>query len=293
MRIVVAGSSGLVGTALVPALRAAGHEVLRLVRRRPTAGDERQWDPPAGVIEPLDGVHAVVNLCGASVGGKRWSHAYKQELRDSRIEPTEVIAAAIAEHGVPVMINASGAHFYGDTGDTIVDEDSPSGGGFLAALCRDWEAATVPAADAGARVVLLRSGHVLSGAGGLLGRLRPLFRGMLGGTLGGGRQYMPWIHIDDHVAAIRFAIEHEVIAGPVNACAPESVSNVDFTRAFGRALGRPAPWFAPKIALRAILGDFADEVVMSQRMVPKVLRHNDFGYRYGDLDAAMAAAVAR
>src|ERR1700754_4515917 len=209
MRIGVAGSWGLVGTALVRELRDAEHEVVRLVRRRPRAVDEREWDPPAGRIDDgaLDGADAVVNLCGAGIASRRWSHARKQMLLNSRVEPTEVLAAAVAERDVPVLVNASAVGYYGDSADRVSDESAPNAHGFLAALCRDWEAATHRADEAGVRVVRLRTGHVLSRRGGLLGTLRPLFALMLGGRLGDGLQYMPWLHVADHVAAIRFVLE--------------------------------------------------------------------------------------
>jgi uncharacterized protein (TIGR01777 family) len=291
VKVAVAGSSGLVGSALVPGLREAGHQVIRLVRRRPTAPDERGWDPPAGRLDDgaLDGVEAVVNLCGAGVGDRRWSHARKQVLIDSRVEPTEVLAAAVAERGIPVLVNASGVHWYGDTGDRVVTEDSARGRGFLSELCRDWEAATRRASDAGARVVIARTSHVLARSGGLLGRLRPLFLAGLGGRLGRGDQYMPWIHVDDHVAAIRFAIEHDTVSGPANCCSPNPVTNLELTRALGRLWHRPAPWMVPKLALRVAFGDFADEVLMSQRAVPKVLPANGFSLRYPALEDALAA----
>lgn len=289
MRVAVAGSSGLVGSALVPELRAAGHEVLRLVRRAPAAADERGWDPPADRIDggALDGVDAVVNLCGAGIGDRRWSHARKQVLIDSRIDPTEVLAAAVAERGIPVLVNASGVHYYGDAGDRVVDESAPQGQGFLADLCRDWEAATQRARDAGARVVNARTSHVL-GNGGLLGRLRPIVRAGLGGRLGNGRQYMPWIHVADHVAAIRFAIEHEAVSGPVNCCSPNPVTNLELTRAFGRALHRPTPWLVPKFALQVVLGDLATEMLMSQRAVPTILPNHGFTFRHTSIDEALA-----
>jgi uncharacterized protein (TIGR01777 family) len=294
MRVAVAGSSGLIGTALVPELRAAGHEVIRLVRRAPAADDERGWDPPAGRIDggALDGVAAVVNLCGAGVGDKRWTAARKQVLLDSRVEPTEVLAAAVAERRIPVLFNASGVHYYGDAGDRVVDETAPRGRGVLSNLCRDWEAATQRARDAGSRVVLGRTGHVL-GRGGLLGRLRPLFRLGLGGRLGRGDQYMPWIHVADHVAAVRFALEHDAVSGPVNLVTEHPVTNIEFTRALGTALRRPAPWAVPRIALRTAFGEFGDELLMSQRAVPKVLRDNGFEPRYSRLDEALAEIERR
>ena len=293
MRIVVAGSSGMIGTALVHDLREAGHDVVRLVRRRPRAVDEREWDPPAGRIDDgtLDGADAVVNLCGAGIASRRWSHARKQMLLNSRVEPTEVLAAAVAERGIPVLVNASAVGYYGDTGDRESDENAPNGQGFLAALCRDWEAATQRAADGGARVVRLRTGHVLSRRGGLLGTLRPLFSLMLGGRLGDGLQYMPWLHVADHVAAIRFVLETDGISGAVNSCAPNPVTNREFTRELGRALGRPAPWFVPRIALRVAVGDGAEEILYSQRTVPAALTARGFTFRYPVLEDAMRAAL--
>ncbi|HEY7596665.1 MAG TPA: TIGR01777 family oxidoreductase [Actinophytocola sp.] len=295
MRIVVAGSSGMIGTALVHDLREAEHDIIRLVRRRPRAVDEREWDPPAGRIDEsaLDGADAIVNLCGAGIGSRRWSHARKQMLLNSRVEPTEVLATAVAERGIPVLVNASAVGYYGDTGDRESDETTPGGQGFLAALCRDWEAATRHASEAGARVVRLRTGHVLSRRGGLLGTLRPLFALMLGGRLGDGLQYMSWLHIADHVAAIRFALEHDEISGAVNSCSPNPVTNREFTRALGRAVGRPAPWFVPEIALRVAVGEGAEEILFSQRVVPAVLTAHGFGFRYPVLDDAMGAALQR
>ncbi|MEV1118687.1 TIGR01777 family oxidoreductase [Actinosynnema sp. NPDC049800] len=294
MRVVVAGSSGLIGTSLVAALRGGGHEVLRLVRRRPSGPDERGWDPPAGRIDggALDGVDAVVNLCGAGVADKRWSDARKQVLLDSRTVPTEVLAAAVVEHGVPVLVNASAIGYYGDTGDEVVDETSPSGTGFLAELCRQWEAATAPA-DGHARVVRMRTGLVISPAGGLFGKIKPLFAFFLGGRLGDGRQYMPWISLDDAIAAIRFVVEHDV-SGPVNITAPSPVTNAEFTRTVGHALHRPTPWVAPAFVLKAVLGQVAEEGLLAgQRAVPRVLEQRGFRFLHPALGAAVAAAVER
>jgi hypothetical protein len=294
MRVVVAGSSGLIGTSLVAALRGGGHEVLRLVRRRPSGPDERGWDPPAGRIDggALDGVDAVVNLCGAGVADKRWSDARKQVLLDSRTVPTEVLAAAVVEHGVPVLVNASAIGYYGDTGDEVVDETSPSGTGFLAELCRQWEAATAPA-DGHARVVRMRTGLVISPAGGLFGKIKPLFTFFLGGRLGDGRQYMPWISLDDAIAAIRFVVEHDV-SGPVNITAPSPVTNAEFTRTVGHALHRPTPWVAPAFVLKAVLGQVAEEGLLAgQRAVPRVLEQRGFRFLHPALGAAVAAAVER
>lgn len=296
MRVVVAGSSGFLGTLLVSALRRADHEVVRLVRRSPTAPDEFGWDPPAGWVDTaaLEGADAVVNLCGAGVADKRWSAARKQLLKDSRIEPTEVLATAVAEHGVPILLNASAAGYYGDTGDRVVDESAPAGTGFLAGLCRGWEAATQAAADAGVRVVRFRTGLVLAPSGGLLGRMRPVFALMLGGKFGDGRQYMPWIHVDDVISGFRFALERESLRGPVNLGSPHPATNEAFTKELGAALGRPAPWTVPRFALRAALGELADEALLSsQRMVPRALRDNGFEFRFPILREALASVTRR
>lgn len=290
MRVVVAGSSGLIGTALVARLRKDGHEVLRLVRRTPHAPDERGWDPPAGRMDSgaLDGVDAVVNLCGAGLADRRWSQARKQVLLDSRIEPTEVLAAKVADSGVPVLLNASAVGVYGDTGASTVDESAPTGRGFLAELCAHWEAATDPAKAAGSRVVLARTASVLSRKGGLLGPLRPLFALALGGKLGSGEQYMPWIHLDDHIDGLMFLLEHD-IAGPVNLAGPTPATNAEFTAAFGKVKNRPAVFTVPRFALRAALGDLADEILLSQKVLPKVLQDNGFTFTFRTVDAALAA----
>jgi uncharacterized protein (TIGR01777 family) len=294
VRVVVAGSSGLIGTALVAHLRAADHEVLRLVRRAPAAPDERGWDPPAGRIDPgaFDGVDAVVNLNGVGIGDRPWSGARKQQLRDSRTVPTEVLANAVAEHGVPVLLSGSGINYYGDTGDREVDETSAAGPGFLAELCQDWEAATKPAVAAGARVVLMRTAPVLSPSGGILGRLRPLFKVALGGRLGSGRQYFPWISLDDDIDAIRFLLQDGSISGPVNLTAPELITNADFTKALAAAVGRPALFAAPAFLMRAVLGQMAEEMVLTgPRARPAVLLAAGFQFRHSGIHEALAAAV--
>ncbi|WP_285487061.1 TIGR01777 family oxidoreductase [Amycolatopsis taiwanensis] len=289
MRILIAGSSGLIGRPLMAALRESGHEVRRLVRASSPAAGEYRWDPPAGRVEDgaFDGVDAVINLCGSPMG-MRWSAARKQMIVDSRIEPTDVLAEEVAEHGVPSLLNASAISFYGDTGETVVDETSAAGQGFLAGLCQRWEAATGPAVRAGARVVHLRTGLVLA-RGGLLGPLAPLFRLGLGARLGDGRQFMPWISLADEVAAIRFLVEHETLTGPVNLCAPEPATNAEFTRTLARVLHRPAPWWVPASALRLALGEAADELaLMSVRAVPAVLTKAGFSFTDTRLERALA-----
>ncbi len=294
MRVVVAGSSGLIGTALVAHLREAGHEVLRLVRRTPAAPDERGWDPPAGRVDDgtFDGVDAVVNLNGVGIGDRPWSGARKQQIRDSRNVPTDVLATAVAEHGVPALLSASGINYYGDTGNREVDETAPVGSGFLAEVCRDWEAATKPASAAGARVVLLRSAPVLSPAGGILSRLRPLFKLMLGGRIGSGEQYFPWISLDDEIGAIRFLLENAQYSGPVNLAGPELITMSEFTTALAAAVGRPAPFVVPAFALRGVLGQMAEEMILTgPRARPGVLVAAGFQFRHNGINEALSAAV--
>ncbi len=293
--IAIAGSSGLIGTALVYALRATDRRVLRIVRRAPSNADEVFWNPDVGEFDPatLAGVDAVVNLCGVNVGEKRWSGAFKQSLRDSRIGPTEVLATAVAEAGVPILVNASAVGYYGDTGPRITDETAPAGDGFLADLCVDWEAATWPARQDGARVVLVRSGLVLAQAGGMLGRLKPLFALGLGARLGNGRQYMPWISLEDEIRALLFAISHDELSGPVNLTGPAPVTNAEFTRAVGRAVNRPTPLMVPGFALRAALGEFADEGLLGgQRAIPAALERAGFVFHHNTIGEALAFATA-
>jgi uncharacterized protein (TIGR01777 family) len=295
MRVAIAGSSGLIGSALVGLLRQVGHDVVRLVRGRAGNPDERAWDPSAATMDAgaLDGVDAVVNLCGSAMADRRWSGEFKQAIRDSRIAPTEVLAAAVAEHRVPVLVNASGVGYYGDTGDREVDETAPAGTGFLAGVCRDWEAATATAERAGARVVRLRTGLVISPSGGLMGQLKPLFAVGLGGRLGSGAQYMPWISLADEVGAIRFAVEHDELSGPVNLSGPDPVTNQEFTEAVSEAMHRPAVLTVPGFALRLIRGaELVDEMVLTgQRAVPAVLRSHRYPFQHPTLPAALAAAL--
>lgn len=292
--IAIAGSSGLIGSALISALRAADHRVVRIVRRAPSNADELFWNPDTGEFDAnaLRGVDAVVNLCGVNVGQRRWSGAFKQSLRDSRIGPTEVLAAAVVDAGVPVLVNASAVGYYGDTRNRITDESAPAGQGFLAQLCVDWEAAATVAAADGVRVVLLRSGLVLSPAGGLLGRIRPLFALGLGARLGNGRQYMPWITLEDEVRAVLFAITREDLAGPVNLTGPAPVTNAEFTAALGRAVNRPTPLMVPGFALRTVLGEFADEGLLGgQRAIPAALERAGFTFHHHTVGEGLAYAT--
>ncbi|EME61427.1 TIGR01777 family oxidoreductase [Amycolatopsis decaplanina] len=294
MRVLIAGASGLIGTSLTKRLRGSGHEVVRLVRREERSSDERRWDPPAGEIADgaLDGVDGVVNLAGAPLLPGRWSAARKQVLLDSRVEPTEVLAEAVAEHGIPVLVNASAVGYYGDPGPSLVDETSPAGRGFLAELCTAWEGATETAATAGARVVRIRTGLVLAREGGLLDVLRPLFRLGLGGKLGDGKQYMPWISLDDEVGAIVFALENESLSGAVNLSGPQPATNAAFTKALGHAVHRPAIWQVPGFAMKIALGQAAEEMALfGQRAIPRALEEAGYAFRHPTLEDALAAAT--
>jgi uncharacterized protein len=298
-RVAVTGSSGLIGSALVRALRADGQEVVRLVRRAPRAADEAEWDPSGREQErtaaAIEGCDAVVHLAGAGVGDRRWTAAYKREIRDSRVLGTAAVAAAIASLGAPprAFLCGSAIGFYGDTGDRPVDEDAPAGTGFLAELCQEWEAAAGPAERVGVRTVFTRTGLVVARSGGAWGRLFPLFRAGLGGRLGNGRQYWSAIALDDHIAALRFLMAEECeLSGPVNLTGPEPVTNREATKAMGRALHRPTLFPAPAPLLRLVLGDFAEDVLGSQRVLPSRLQTAGFTFAHPTIDDALHAALA-
>ncbi|MDP7701457.1 MULTISPECIES: TIGR01777 family oxidoreductase [unclassified Mycobacterium] len=294
--IAIAGSSGLIGSALTAALRASDHDVLRIVRRTPANSEELHWNPESGEFDPdaLADVDVVVNLCGVNVGQRRWSGAFKQSLRDSRLAPTEVLAAAVADAGVGTLINASAVGYYGDTRDRVVDENDAAGRGFLAQLCVDWEAATLPAQYEGARVVLARTGVVLAPSGGALRMMRPVFSVGLGARLGSGRQYMSWISLEDEVRALLFAISNPTLSGPVNLTGPAPVTNAEFTTAFGRAVNRPTPMAVPGFAVRAALGEFADEGLLTgQRAIPTALEQAGFQFHHNTIGEALDYATAR
>ena len=293
MRIGITGASGLIGSALAPALRTDGHDVVRFVRGAAAGGDERPWDgrrlDPAHV-EDLD---AVVHLAGAGVADKRWTTHREAVVLGSRVEGTTAVAQALAAAGGDkVLLSASGIGWYGDTGDRVTDETGPAGEGFLAQVCREWEAATAPAEAAGARVAHLRTGIVLTGRGGALGPQLPIFKLGLGAPLGSGRQWTSWISLHDEVAAIRHLLTADV-AGPVNLVGPAPVTNKEFTKALGRALHRPTlPVRVPGFALEAALGQFAREgVLIGQRLVPAVLERSGFRFAHPDVEAALAASL--
>src|SRR4051794_3896287 len=293
MEVVLAGASGLIGSALASSLRADGHRVKTLVRRTVRGEDVDNWDPDQGLLDPnfLTGADAVVCLSGAGVGDHRWTDEYKNVIRRSRVDTVGTIARSLAQYGGPrVLLAASAVGYYGDTGDRIVDEESPSGATFLAGVCRDWESAADPARAAGVRVAHLRTGLVLAKDGGLLKRLTPLVRAGVGGKLGNGRQFMPWISLADEVAAIRFLLENE-IAGPVNLTGPNPMRNADLTKTLGQLLHRPTAFRVPGLAARAVLGQFAEDVLTGQRALPKRLLDAGFTFQDPDLAAALRRIV--
>jgi len=304
VRLLIAGSSGLIGTALTASLERDGIEVRRLTRPESRVPGI-PWDPASGKIpaDALDGVDAVVNLAGRGIGEKRWSEGENRLLMESRTAPTRLLAEAVAARPqAQVLLNASAIGFYGDGGDRILDEGASPGRGPLAELCVAWEAATAAAAQAGSRVVLLRSGIVLSTAGGALGRLLAPFgprwlspyRWGLGGVVGRGTQYWSWITLHDEVRAIRHLLSSS-LAGPVNLVSPNPVTHREFVKALGRALHRPTVMPIPRFVLRLVLGGaLADALVLDgQRVVPSRLRSDGFRWNDIDLDAALGAALAR
>jgi uncharacterized protein (TIGR01777 family) len=289
-KVLIAGATGMIGTALAASCARDGLQVVALVRDPGRAAPRlpgatlHAWDatkgPPPDAA--FDGVDAVVNLVGESVAGRRWSEQHKQRVRDSRIASTRGLVDALrARQQRPrVLVQASGVGYYGDRGDDILTEASPPGAGFLAELARDWEAEAQKAAELGIRVVLLRSGAVLSKAGGMLAKLMTPFKLGIGGHVGSGKQWLPWIHLDDHVGLIRHVIADEKVSGPLNAVAPEPATNAEFTVALGRALHRPTFLAAPAFALRVALGgQMAEELLLaSQRAMP--VRTLETGYKF-------------
>jgi uncharacterized protein len=290
VRVAITGASGLIGTALVDHLTSGGHDVVRLVRRPARGADEVSWDPVNGVLDPgaLDGVDAAVNLAGAGVGDRRWTPAYKQLIRSSRLDATRTLVTALSAMSTPprVLVSASAEGFYGDRGEEVLTEQSPGGEGFLADVVRDWEAQAHRAQDAGIRVATARTGLVMAPQGGAFAKVLPLARLGLAGPLGSGRQWWAWITMPDEVAALTHLLTAEV-GGPVNLCVPDPARNGDVVRAIGSALHRPALLPAPGLALRLVLGEFADDVLASIRMTPKVLQDSGFTFTHPELEDAV------
>jgi uncharacterized protein (TIGR01777 family) len=300
VEVAITGAGGLIGTALTRSLRADGHVVRPIVRPAssgaPTAAAIR-WNPVAGTIDSdaLEGIDAVVHLAGAGIGDRRWSPARKREIRDSRVRGTDLLARTLAElsHPPRVLISASGVHYYGDGGDAELTERSPGGAGFLAGVVQAWEAAAQPAVDAGIRTVFLRNGVVLSADGGMLPRLVTLFRLLVGGRLGSGRQWLSWVSIDDEVGVIRFLFDRADVSGPVNVTGPSPATNAQFTKALGAALHRPTVVPVPAFGPRLVLGrEMADELLfISLRAVPAALMAAGYEFAHPDVATALRALV--
>lgn len=292
-RVAVAGSSGLIGSALSASLRARGTEVIRLVRRSPTSPDERAWDPAKGELDPsvLDRVDAVITLAGAGVGDRRWSPSYKHEILASRVDSTRTLAAAAAAAGVPRMVAGSAIGIYGDRGDEVLTESSAPGTGFLVEVVRAWEEAADPAREAGVAVAHARTGLVAARQGGAMEPILRLARLGLGGPLGSGRQWWPLLSLDDEVAALTWLVDHDV-TGPVNLAPPQPVRQRDLARELGRQLHRPALLPAPAPAMRVAIGEFAGEVLASTRVLPQVLLDHGFEWQQPDLPSLVRWLLA-
>ena len=292
MKILVSGSSGLVGSALMPVLKQNGHSVTRLVRKPAAAANEISWDPPAGKIEQdkLDGFDTVIHLAGENIASRRWNNKQKARIRDSRVDATRLLSEAIArcEHVPKSFLCASAVGIYGHRGAEELDEKSKSGGGFLADVCREWEEAAHPVCEKGIRVVHLRTGVVLSSEGGALAKMLLPFKLGLGGIVGNGQQFWSWISVDDLVGAIRHAVVSDSLAGPVNCVSPKPATNREFTKALGHVLNRPTIIPLPAFLARLMLGEMANELLLSSaRALPKRLLESGYQFQHSDLEAAL------
>ena len=297
MKIVISGASGLIGTQLVTSLKSSGHEVVQLVRRSAAAG-QIMWDPKSGKLDPasLEGCDAVIHLSGAGIGDKRWSDAYRKEILESRTATTSLLANTIAslQRKPSVFLSGSAIGIYGARGDEQLTETSAHGTGFLADVCKQWEAAAKPAVDAGVRTVFLRTGIVLSPKGGALKKLLPLFRLGVGGKFGNGKQWQSWISMDDEVASIIHLLTANV-SGAVNLTAPQPVTNAEFTKVLARVVKRPAivpvPTFAPKILLG---GELADALLFTgQRVMPQALTASGYVFKHSTLESALRSLLTK
>jgi hypothetical protein len=298
MQVLVTGSTGLVGSSLIPRLVEGGHHVTRLVRRAAGATDEIRWDPEAGVLDaaPLEGIGAVVHLAGESIAAGRWTQARKARIRDSRVKGTRLLSETLAGLDRPpkVLVSASAIGCYGDRGDEWLDESSPRGAGFLADVCREWEDAAQAAAERNIRVVLTRFGIILSPRGGALAKMLTPFRLGLGGCVGNGRQYYSWISLDDAVGAIRHALDKELLNGAVNVVAPNPVTNREFTKTLGRVLRRPTLFPMPAPVARLAFGEMADALLLaSSRVKPARLLDSGYTFAHPTLEEALGDLLGK
>jgi uncharacterized protein (TIGR01777 family) len=299
MHILVTGSTGLIGSALVPALTSQGHRVSRLVRSKSNLGNrDTYWDPSAGELNSgsLENLDAAVHLAGESIAAGRWTAVRKARIRDSRIQGTRLLSQKLAQLARPpkVLVSASAVGYYGDRGEEILTEQSPPGTNFLADLCVEWEAASAPAAEHGIRVVTMRFGVVFSPAGGALAKMLMPFRMGVGGVVGSGKQYMSWITISDLMGAIIHALKTESLCGAVNGVAPSPVTNAEFTKTLGRVLGRPTVLPMPAFAARLAFGEMADELLLaSTRVLPSKMLASGFVFRDPELEPALTNLLAK
>jgi len=296
VRILVSGSSGLIGTALLPALQSSGYEVVCLVRDTTSGKGQVAWNPAQPLApESVSGFDAVVHLAGESIAG-RWTEAKKRRIHESRVQGTRNLADALAAAPQPpqLLISASAIGYYGDRGEETLREDSASGDGFLPEVCREWEAAAEPAAKAGIRTVQMRFGVVLSRSGGALQKMLPPFRMGVGGNIGNGRQWMSWIDISDLVGAVQHVIKTDALRGPVNGVAPNPVRNAEFTKTLASVLSRPAIFPMPAFAARLVFGQMGDELLLaSQRVEPAKLTASGYVFRQPDLRHALSAILKK
>ncbi len=295
MNVLISGATGFLGGTLIPELEAGGHRVTRLTRS-PKSADDLGWDPEARTIDDLEGTDAVVHLAGESIAEGRWTPEKKRRILESRRKGTRLLSEAIAALSAPpsVMVSASAVGYYGDRGNELLTEESGPGSGFLAEVCRDWEAAAEPAREAGIRVVHPRVGIVLSTKGGALGATLPIFKLGLGGKVGSGRQYWSWVTLDDVVGAFVHALTNESVSGPVNVGSPNPLTNAEYTKVLGRVLNRPTIFPVPAPAARIVLGEVADELLLaSQRMQPARLQETGYAFRHPDLEGALRHVLGR
>jgi uncharacterized protein (TIGR01777 family) len=298
VRVLVSGSSGLIGTALVPRLRSHGHEVIRLIRRPTDDADTARWDPARGELDDgaLEGIDAVIHLAGEGIGERRWTDEQKRRILDSRVAGTDLLARAIAaQSNAPILFSGSAIGLYGDRGDEELTEESGPGTGFLADVVKAWEGATEPAEDAGARVVHLRTGVVLAANGGALKRMLTPFKLGLGGRIGSGKQWFSWITLGDEVRAIERALDDADLSGPLNLCSPNPVTNAEFTKTLGAVLRRPTFLPTPTFGLKAMLGgELVEEMLLGgQRVLPARLTANQFDFAQPELEGALRALLGK
>lgn len=299
MKILISGASGLIGSHLMPLLTSQGHQVIRLVRTKPAANaDDVWWDQRHQRIdtEAMQGVDAVIHLAGESIVGARWTQAKKNRIYHSRIDGTKLLSQALAsmENPPKTFICASAIGYYGDRGETVLTEDSESGSGFLADVCRDWEAATQPAIDKGLRVVNVRIGVVLTPEGGALKMMLLPFKMGVGGVVSSGEQFMSWITLDDLIGAIYHCLMTESLSGPVNLTGPNPATNREFTKTLGRVLSRPTPFPVPGFAAKLALGEMADEMALASiRVLPQKLLQTGYAFRHPDLEPALRHILGR